>query len=109
MLAVVGKPPRLMLMSDPAGDSVLVEVLLPPFVVPPLASFDAPVTTLTVLGEADVGVPDTGQLMLAPAATAVGGKGVHAPTVKPAGRPDTAHVAAVALDAPALVHKIVPE
>ena len=108
---MVGRPLRLMLMSDAVGASVTVVELLPPVVVPPLTSFGAPVVTVTMLDTVDVGVPVTGQLMLAPAATVAGGTGVHVPTVSPAGRPAIAHVADVALAVAAalLVHKIVPE
>ena len=78
--------------------------------VPPLVSLVAPVVTVTVELPTAVGVPLTGQLMLAPAATVAGGAGAHVPTVTPGGRPDTAHVALVALAVAAalFVHLIVP-
>ncbi len=76
--------------------SVAVAVLLPPAVVPPLVSLVAPVVTVTVTAPEVVGVPVTGQTMLEPAVTVAGGAGTQAPTVRPAGRPATAHEAAVA-------------
>jgi hypothetical protein len=100
-----------MLMSEPATATACVAVLLPPPVVPPLVSFVAPVATVTVLEPVAVGVPDTAQEMLAPAATVAGGVGVHRPTVTPGGRPEIAHDALVALAVAAalLVHFTVPE
>ena len=102
-----------MLISAPPVLIFAVAVLLPPLVVPPLLSLVAPVVAVTVEvpAAAAVGVPLTGQLMLAPAATVAGGKGAHAPSVTPAGRPDTVHVALVALAVAAalFVHAIVPE
>jgi hypothetical protein len=97
MLAVAGKPARLMLMSEPDTATALVDVLLPPADVPPLLSLAAPVVTETVEDPGPVGVPETGHEMLAPAATVAGGVGVQAPTVTPGGKPVTLHVAAVAL------------
>jgi len=78
--------------------------------VPPLVSLVAPVVTVTVDEPLAVGVPLTGQLMLAPAATVAGGTGVQAPTVTPAGSPLTEQVAAVALAVAVaeFVHRIVP-
>jgi hypothetical protein len=75
-----------------------------------LMSLTAPVVTATVLDPMAVGVPETGQEMLVPAATVAGGSGVHAPTVTPGGRPVTAQVALVALAVAValLVHLIVP-
>lgn len=110
MLAAAGRPAREMLMSEPDVVTGAVAVLLPPAVVPPLVSLVAPVVTVTVELPTAVGVPLTGQLMLAPAATVAGGAGAHAPTVTPGGRPDTAHVALVALAVAAalFVHLIVP-
>ena len=102
-----------MLISAPPVLIVAVAVLLPPAVVPPLVSLVAPVVAVTVDAPAAkaVGVPLTGQVMLEPAATVAGGTGEHAPTVTPAGKPDTAHVAAIALAVAAalFVHLIVPE
>ena len=87
-----------------------VAVLLPPAVVPPLTSLVAPVVAVTVEVPDTVGVPLTGQLMLAPAATVAGGAGEHVPTVTPAGKPETVQVAfsALAAAAPLLVHLTVP-
>jgi hypothetical protein len=110
MLAVAGRPARLMLMSEPETATAFVAVLLPPPVVPPLLSLAAPVVAVTVEEPGPVGVPETGQEILAPAATVAGGVGVQAPTVTPGGKPDTMHVAfaafcvAVAL----FVHLTVP-
>jgi hypothetical protein len=97
MLAVAGKPARLILMSEPATATAFVAVLLPPADAPPLLSLAAPVVAVTVEEPGPVGVPDTAHEMLAPAAIVAGGVGVHAPTVTPGGNPDTLHVAAVAL------------
>jgi hypothetical protein len=99
-----------MLMSAPPVAISWDAWLLPPVVVPPLVSLVAPVETATVVLPDVVGVPDTGQLMLAPAATVAGGVGVHVPTVTPAGKPLTAQVAAVALAVAValLVQRMVP-
>ena len=98
-------------MSEPDTATALVAALLPPAPVPPLVSLIAPVTAVTATEPAAVGVPLTGQLMLAPAATVAGGTGLHVPTVRPAGRPEMAHVAllAVAVAVALLVHLTVPE
>ena len=111
MLPVVGKPDRLMLMSEPDVATALVAVLLPPAVVPPLPSLVAPVVAVTVDEPGAVGVPETPHEMLAPAATVAGGVGVQTPTVTPGGRPEMEHVAAVALAVAValLVHLTVPE
>jgi hypothetical protein len=103
--ALVGRPERLMLMSEPDTATAWVAVLLPPF-----ASFVAPVATETVDDPVAVGVPETAHEMLAPAATVAGGVGVHAPTVTPGGRPEMAQVALVApaVAAVLLVHLKVP-
>lgn len=79
-------------------------------VVPPLTSLVAPVVAVTVLEPGAVGVPETGQEMLAPAATVAGGVGVHAPTVTPGGKPETVQVALIALAEAEtlLVHLSVP-
>lgn len=79
-------------------------------VVPPLTSLVAPVVAVTVLEPGAVGVPETGQEMLAPAATVAGGVGVHAPTVTPGGKPETVQVAlrALAEAETLLVHLSVP-
>ena len=84
--------------------------MLPPLVVPPLVSLVAPVVTVTVDEPLAVGVPLTGQLMLALAATVAGGVGVQVPTVTPGGRPVTEQEAAVALAVAVaeFVHRIVP-
>lgn len=99
-----------MLMSEPDVAMLCVAVLLPPVPVPPLASLTAPVVTVATVDPGAVGVPETGQTMLDPAATVAGGKGEQAPTVTPGGKPLTAHDALVALAvaAAALVHLIVP-
>ena len=109
-MAVIGRPLRSTLMSEPTVTSDAVAVLLPPAVVPPLTSLVAPVVAVTADAPAAVGVPVTAQLMLLPTAIVAGVEGVHAPTVTPEGRPDTAHVAltALAVAVALLVHKIVP-
>jgi hypothetical protein len=110
MLAVAGRPAKLMLMSELVGASVAVAELLPPLPVPPLESLVAPVVTTTALDAAVVGVPVTGQEMLAPGATVASGAGEQAPSTRPAGKPDTAHEALVAdaVAAALLVHLMVP-
>ena len=106
--AVVGRPLRSIDMSEPDVVTAFVAWLLPPDVVPPLVSFEAPVVTVTVAAVVDVGVPETVQLIELPLATVAGGVGVQVPTVTPAGRPVMAHVAATADCGPALVHRMVP-
>ena len=100
-----------MLISEPDVAIDWVAVLLPPDVVPPLVSLVAPVVTVAVVVPLAVGVPLTGQEMLEPAATVAGGAGVQVPTVTPGGRPETEHVADVALAVASelLVHLTVPE
>ncbi|MEZ5854621.1 MAG: hypothetical protein R3D67_07675 [Hyphomicrobiaceae bacterium] len=79
-------------------------------VVPPLVSLVAPVVAVMVEVPAAVGVPETGQEIVAAAARdATGVAGVHAPTVNPAGSPETAQVAPSALPGPLFVHTTVPE
>jgi hypothetical protein len=106
-----GRLDRSIDMSEPLTVTPAVAVLLPPAVAPPLVSFVAPVVTETVTAPAVVGVPETGHEILAPAATAAGGTGVHVPTVTPAGNPLIEHVAAraPAVAAALLVHSTVPE
>ena len=58
-LAVVGSPDRSIDMSEPDVVTAFVAWLLPPDVVPPLVSFEAPVVTVTVAAVVDVGVPET--------------------------------------------------
>lgn len=96
MLAVVGSPLRLIDMSDDDVATDFVAELLPPAPVPPLESFVAPVVAVTVTDPVVVGVPETEQEMLAPAATDAGGVGVQVPTVTPGGNPLIKHVAATA-------------
>ena len=100
-----------MLISEPATATACVVVLLPPAVVPPLVSLVAPVVAVTVTLPEAVGVPLTGHEMLKPAATVAGGVGEQVPIVTPAGRPDTAQLAAAALAVAAalFVHLMVPE
>ena len=85
MLAVVGRPLRSMLMSEPDTASACVAVLLPPEPLPPVVSLVAPVEAVRVALPGAVGVPLTGHEMLAPAATVAGRVGVQVPTVTPAG------------------------
>jgi hypothetical protein len=108
-LAVVGNPLRSIDISDALVATFF--VLLPPEPVPPLVSLVAPVVAVTVTEPDAVGVPETAHEMLDPIATAVGGVGVHTPSVTPAGNPLTEQDAAIApAVAPALfVHKTVPE
>lgn len=110
MLAVVGNPARLILMSEPVVLIGAVAVLLPPDVVPPLVSLVAPVVAVTVDAPDAVGVPLTAQEMELPAASVTGGVGVQLVTETPGGKPVTAQVAFSALAvAPALlVHLTVP-
>lgn len=110
MLAVTGRPARLILISEPTVATALVAVLLPPLPVPPFVSLVAPVVADAVVEPAAVGVPDTGHEILAPMATLAGGVGVHAPTVTPGGNPVTAQVAlsALAVAVALLVHLTVP-
>ena len=96
-MSAIGKVERSTLISELVVVIEAVAVLLPPLPVPPLVSLVAPVVAVTVFVPAAVGVPLTGQLMLAPMATVAGGKGEQVPTVTPGGRPETAHVALVAL------------
>ena len=77
-------------MSEPVTAMEVVPVL---FAV--LPSLVAPVVPLTVLVATAVGVPYTVHVIEAPAATAAGGDGTH-DVVRPAGKPLTAHDAAVA-------------
>jgi hypothetical protein len=89
-VAVVGSPVRSGTMSEPLAASTVVAVLLDVF-----GSFDAPVVPVTVELEGAVGVPETVHVIVAPGATLVGGVGEH-DVVRPAGRPVTAQLAAVA-------------
>jgi hypothetical protein len=96
MLAVVVSADRSMLMSELLGARVVEAELLPPADVPPLLSSVAPVVTETVTDVADVGVPVTGHEILAPMATVAGGAATQVPSVRPAGKAETEHVALVA-------------
>jgi hypothetical protein len=100
-----------MRISELVGASVVDDWLLPAVVVPPLLSLVAPVATTTLVEAFDVGVPETVQEIEPPIATVAGVAGVQAPTVTPAGRPETAHVAfsAAVVAVALLVHLIVPE
>lgn len=60
-----------------------------------LRSFVALVVPVTVTVPAEVGVPETVQVMTPALATLVGGTGEH-DDVSPAGKPEMAHVAASA-------------
>lgn len=106
-LPVVGRPERLMLISDCATLIVVLAVL---FAV--LTSFVELVVPLTVAVPPVVGVPETEQVMVAPAASeATGTAGEQPVTVTPAGSPVAAQVTPVAAmnGAAALVHVNVPE
>lgn len=104
-LAPIGNALKSMLMSEPDTATVCEAVLFKP-----LVSLVAPVVSVTVLLPVVVGVPLTGQEMLAPAASVAGGVGVHAPTVTPAGNPAGEQVAAMALAVALglLVQRMVP-
>jgi hypothetical protein len=93
MEAVVGKPDKSGAMSEPVAPSVAVAVLLAV-----LPSLVAPVVPVSVAEPGVVGVPLTVHVILAPGATLVGGAGTHE-AVRPAGKPVTPHVAAVAATA----------
>lgn len=110
MLAVVGRPDKSTDMSEPVTAIDVVAELLPPVPVPPLLSLVAPVVPVTVTVPVAVGVPETVHEIVPDGATFVGGVGVQ-DVVKPAGRPDTAHVAFVAVTdgAAAFVQVKVPE
>jgi hypothetical protein len=92
-VAVAGKPDRSGVISEPVVVSVAVAVLLAA-----TGSFVAPVVPLTVEIAGVVGVPVTVQRICAPGTTVDGGTGVH-DVVRPAGRPVTAQLAAVAATA----------
>jgi hypothetical protein len=102
---VAGKPDKSGVMSEPAVAMTVEAVLLAE-----LPSLVALVVPLTVDDPVAVGVPETVQTICAPAATEVGGVGVH-DVVRPAGRPLTAQVALVAASAgePAFEQVKVPE
>ena len=91
-------------MSEPV---VAIDVAAVLFVA--LPSLVAPVVPAIGLVATVVGVPETVQVIEAPAATAAGGTGTH-DVVRPAGKPLTAQVAAVApsAGAAALEHVNVP-
>lgn len=78
-------------MSEPVTAIAVVAELLAS-----TGSLSAPVVPVTVTLPTVVGVPDTVQLTRPPGATSVGGVGVHS-VVRPAGRPDTAQPAFVAV------------
>ena len=109
-VAVAGSPVRSGTISDAVVVMIPVAELLPPVVVPPTLSFEAPVVAVKVVAPMAVGVPVTGQEMLVLGATVAGGAGVQVPTVTPGGSPLMAHVAAVALTVASavLVHLRVP-
>jgi hypothetical protein len=89
-VAVVGRPERSGVMSEPLAASTVVAVLFAVF-----GSFVAPVVPVTVDELGVVGVPETVHVIAAPGATEAGGTGEHA-VVRPAGKPVTAQLAAVA-------------
>jgi hypothetical protein len=89
-VAVVGRPVRSGTMSEPLAASVVVVVLLAVF-----GSFEAPVVPVTVDELVAVGVPETVHVIVAPGATETGGTGEHV-VVRPAGKPVTPQLAAVA-------------
>lgn len=97
-------------MSEPVTVMLAVPELLPPVVVPPLVSLMAPVVVVAIVVPVAIGVPETVQLIEAPAAIVAGGVGVQVPTVTPAGSPVVVQVALVALAVAEelFVHRIVP-
>ena len=103
-MAVAGNPLRSGVMSEPVTEIEVEAVLFAT-----LLSFVALVVPLTVEEPTAVGVPATVHVMEAPGARLTGGLGAQT-VVKPAGRPETVHVAAVAVTAgdAALVHLNVP-
>ena len=103
-VAVVGRADRSATISAPVVVIVVDAVLLAA-----LPSLLALVVPFKVDAPTVVGVPETVHVIFAPAATVAGGVGAHT-TVKPAGKPATAQVAAVALKAgvAALEHVNVP-
>ena len=92
-VAVAGKADKSATISAPVVVIVVDAVLLAA-----LPSLLALVVPLRVDAPTVVGVPETVQVIFAPAATVTGGVGAQT-TVKPAGRPATVQVAAVALKA----------
>ena len=102
--AVVGKPLRSGVISEPVTFSEAVALLFAG-----LPSLVAPVVPVSVLEPTAVGVPETVQVNFAPAATVAGGVGAQL-VLRPAGKPLTAQVAAVAdaVAAAALVQVKVP-
>jgi hypothetical protein len=90
---VVGIPAKDGTMSEPVVTIEPVTVLLPPAVMPPLASLVAPVVSVSGEAPTAVGVPVTVQVITAPMATVtvVGTVGEHN-VVKPAGSPAIAQV-----------------
>ena len=89
-VAVAGSPERSGTISDPVTLSEAVAELLAG-----LPSLVAPVVPVSVLEPTAVGVPETVQVILAPAITLVGGTGAHT-VLRPAGSPLTAQLAAAA-------------
>ena len=71
-MADAGRPERSGTMSEPVAPMVAVPVLLAT-----LPSLVAPVVPVNVDEPVVVGVPETVQVILAPAATDVGGVGAH--------------------------------
>lgn len=102
--AVAGRPETSGVMSEPVTATVVVAALFER-----LPSLPALVVPETVEDATVVGVPETVQVIFAPAATEVGGTGAHV-VVKPAGSPLTAQVAddAAWVAAAAFVHVKVP-
>ena len=103
-VAVAGRPVKSGTISEAVVVNVAVAVLLAA-----LPSLVAPVVPVNVDEPGEVGVPETVQVIAPPAATVAGGVGVH-DVLRPAGRPDSAHDAEVAVreGAAAFVHVKVP-
>jgi hypothetical protein len=104
-VATAGSPVRSGATSEPVTLIDAVAVLLPR-----LTSLVAPVVPLSVALPTAVGVPDTVHVIAAPGATDAAGTDGAQTVLKPAGRPATAQLAAVAAiaGAAALLHLKVP-
>ena len=105
-MAVAGKPLRSGVISEPV---VLMDAMAELFAA--FGSLLAPVVPVSGLVAPAVGVPETVHVIDAPAATLIGcGPGAQE-YVKPAGKPEMAQVAAVAVTsgAPPFEHVNVPE
>ena len=92
-------------LSEGAG-TVPVELLSLPELLLVTSSLAEPVVAIALIGMAEFGVPDTWQLMLSPALTALAALGAHE-LLAQVGKPLIAQLAFCAVLIPLLVHKIV--